>query len=327
MNSKMSTQQNNSVHKVGLVYHPAYLLHETRGHPENKFRLLSIVKYLEKSSIRDNLFYISPRYATVEEIGLIHPLTYIKMIEQACLTNKRFIDPDTQICPKSYEVALLAAGGVISAIDAVMEEQVKKAFALIRPPGHHAEPNKGMGFCIFNNIAIGTKYAQSKYGIERILIIDFDVHHGNGTQLVFYDDPGVLYCSIHQYPFYPGTGTQLEKGEGKGKGFTINVPLPAKSGNSEYIAAFKDYILPLALEFQPQLILVSAGFDAHENDPIGGMKLTNEGYKNLAKMICEIANQSCEGKVVSCLEGGYNVEVLPVVVEDYLLEMLNNATC
>ncbi|MEW6609736.1 MAG: histone deacetylase [bacterium] len=309
---------------IGLVYHPAYLFHETRGHPENKLRLIKILKYLEESPIRDKLFYIPPRYATVEEVSFIHPLTYIKMIERACQTNKKSIDPDTQICFKSYEVALLAVGGVISAIDAVMEEKkVKNAFALIRPPGHHAEPNKGMGFCIFNNIAIGAKYARKKYGLKKILIIDFDVHHGNGTQLVFYDDPGVLYCSIHQYPFYPGTGTQLEKGEGKGEGFTINIPLPAKSGDLEYIQAFKNYIQPQSLEFNPELVLVSAGFDAHKDDPIGGMKLTTEGYKNLAKMICEIAEQCCEGKIVSCLEGGYNLEILPVLVEEYLLEMLN----
>jgi acetoin utilization deacetylase AcuC-like enzyme len=220
---------------------------------------------------------------------------------------------------------LLAAGGVISAIDAVMKgEKVKRAFALIRPPGHHAEPDRGMGFCIFNNVAIGAKYAQNKYEIKKILIIDFDVHHGNGTQLVFYDDPTVLYCSIHQYPFYPGTGTQLEKGEGKGEGFTINIPLPAKSGDSEYIQAFKSYIYPQAVEFNPQLVLVSAGFDGYKDDPVGGMNLTNEGYKHLSKMICDIANQTCDGKIVSCLEGGYNVDALPILVEEYLLEMLNN---
>jgi acetoin utilization deacetylase AcuC-like enzyme len=317
--------KNNDKNRVGLVYHPTYLLHETRVHPENKLRLIKILKYLEESKIRDNLFYIPPRLASIEEISLIHPLTYIKMIERACQTNKRSLDPDTQICPKSYEVALLAAGGVISAIDAVMKgEKVKRAFALIRPPGHHAEPDRGMGFCIFNNVAIGAKYAQNKYEIKKILIIDFDVHHGNGTQLVFYDDPTVLYCSIHQYPFYPGTGTQLEKGEGKGEGFTINIPLPAKSGDSEYIQAFKSYIYPQAVEFNPQLVLVSAGFDGYKDDPVGGMNLTNEGYKHLSKMICDIANQTCDGKIVSCLEGGYNVDALPILVEEYLLEMLNN---
>ncbi|MEW6096280.1 MAG: histone deacetylase [bacterium] len=312
-------------HRVGLVYHPAYLLHETRVHPENKMRLVRILKYLEESTIKNNLFYIPPRHATVEEVASVHLLTYIKMIERACQTNKKSIDPDTQICSKSYEVALLAAGGVISAIDAVVAgKKVKRAFALIRPPGHHAEPDKGMGFCIFNNIAIGAKYAQNKYGIKKILIIDFDVHHGNGTQLVFYNDPTVLYSSIHQYPFYPGTGTQLEKGQGEGEGFTINIPLPAKSGDSEYTQAFKSYIVPPALDFNPQLVLISAGFDAHKDDPIGGMRLTNEGYKNIAKLICDIANQTCDGKVVSCLEGGYNLDVLPVVIEEYLLEMLHN---
>lgn len=316
--------KDNNDYRVGLVYHPTYLLHETRTHPENSMRLVRILKQLEESPIRNNLFYIPPRLAAIEEISLVHPLTYIKMIERACQTNKRSIDPDTQICPKSYEVALLAAGGVLSAVDAVMEgKKVNRAFALIRPPGHHAEPDRGMGFCIFNNIAIGAKYAQNKYGLKKILIIDFDVHHGNGTQLVFYDDPTVLYCSIHQYPFYPGTGTQLEKGEGKGEGFTINIPLPVKSGDSEYIQAFKNYIQLQALQFNPQLILVSAGFDAYKDDPIGGMKLTNEGYKNITRMICDIANQTCEGKIVSCLEGGYNLDVLPVLVEEYLLEMLS----
>ncbi len=316
---------NNNNLRIGLVYHPTYLLHETRVHPENKMRLVRILKYLEDSKIRNNLYYIPPRLATIEEVSTIHPVTYIKMIERACQTNKRSIDPDTQICPKSYDVALLAAGGVLSAIDAVMEEKkVKKVFALVRPPGHHAESNKGMGFCIFNNIAIGAKYAKNKYGIKKILIIDFDVHHGNGTQVVFYNDPTVLYCSIHQYPFYPGTGTQLEKGQGKGEGFTINIPLPAKSGDLEWIQAFKNYIQPQALEFNPELVLVSAGFDAHKDDPVGGMKLTNEGYKNLAKMICDIANQTCNGKIISCLEGGYNLDVLPILVEEYLWEMLNN---
>jgi len=316
---------NNNKIRVGLVYHPIYLLHETRVHPENKLRLVNVLKYLEESSIRNNLYYIPPRPATIEEVALIHPITYIKMIERACQTNKKSIDPDTQICAKSYEVALMAAGGVISAIDAVIEGgKVKRAFALIRPPGHHAEPDKGMGFCIFNNIAIGAKYAQGKYGIRKILIIDFDVHHGNGTQLVFYNDPTVLYCSIHQYPFYPGTGTQLEKGAGEGEGFTLNIPLPAKSGDLEYMHAFKSYILPKALEFNPQLVLVSAGFDGHKDDPIGGMELTNNGYKNIAKMICEITNQTCDGKIVSCLEGGYNLDVLPVLIEEYLWEMLNN---
>lgn len=310
--------------RVGLVYHPTYLLHETRVHPENKMRLVKVLKQLEESKVRDNLFYIPPRPATIEEVSLVHPVTYIKIIERACQTNKRSIDPDTQICPKSYEVALLAVGGVISAIDTVIEgTKVKRAFALIRPPGHHAEPNKGMGFCIFNNIAIGAKYAQNKYGLKRILIIDFDVHHGNGTQLVFYADPTVLYCSIHQYPFYPGTGTQLEKGEGRGEGFTINIPLPAKSGDAEYLQAFQNYILPQALEFNPQLVLISAGFDGYKNDPIGGMRLTEEGYKTLAKIICDIANQTCEGKIVSCLEGGYNLDALPILVEEYLWEMLN----
>lgn len=315
---------NNNKPRVGLVYHPTYLLHETRVHPENKMRLIKTLKYLEESKIRDNLFYIPPRPATIEEVSLIHPVTYIKMIERACQTNKRSLDPDTQICSKSYEVALLAVGGVIAAIDAVMEKKkVNHAFALIRPPGHHAEPDRGMGFCIFNNIAIGAKYAQNKYNLKKILIIDFDVHHGNGTQVVFYNDPTVLYCSLHQYPFYPGTGTQLEKGQGEGEGVTINIPLPAKSGDAEYLDAFKTYILPQTLDFNPQLVLVSAGFDGYKDDPIGGMKLTNEGYQNMTKMICEIATQTCEGKIVSCLEGGYNLEALPVLIEEYLWEMLN----
>lgn len=307
--------------KVGLVYHPEYLKHDTGYHPENKDRLINIIDYLKTSDINQRLIYLEPVTAPVEVVNLVHPGHYIEMIRRACENNKRSIDPDTIICPVSYKVALLAVGGMLRAIDAVMNNEVERSFALVRPPGHHAEPNRGMGFCLFNNIAIGTKYAQSKYQVKRILIVDFDVHHGNGTQMVFYDDPSVLFFSIHQYPFYPGTGSQNEKGIGAGEDLTINVPLSAKSGDKEYEEAFKRYLLEPAMKFKPELIMVSAGFDAHEDDPVGGMRLTKDGYRRITRVICDLARDNCQSKIVSTLEGGYNLKVLPSLIETYLDEL------
>lgn len=310
---------NNS--KIGVVYHPDYLKHDTGFHIENKNRLINIITRFKTSPIKEKLIHLEPVPAVVDVITMVHLPTYIEKIKRACQSSKRSIDPDTIICPASYKVALLAVGGILRAIDAVMNGEVKSAFALVRPPGHHAEPNRGMGFCVFNNIAIGAKYAQSVYNVKRILIIDFDVHHGNGTQMVFYDDPTVLFFSVHQYPFYPGTGSQNEQGSGDGDGWTINIPLLAKSGDIEYDKVFREYLIEPAMMFKPELIMVSAGFDAYENDPVGGMKLTRNGYRNITKIIHDIAKSSCEGKIISCLEGGYNLDALPLLIEDYLDEL------
>lgn len=304
--------------KYGIIYHSEYLKHETGAHPENKKRLIYIMEYLNQSEIKDAITYILPQKATEEEVSLIHPYEYIKKIESACASNQQYLDADTVICSDSYNVALLAVGGVLKAIDEMMSGNIENGFALIRPPGHHAEPDRAMGFCIFNNIAIGTKYAQRKYGIERVLIIDFDVHHGNGTERTFYDDPTVLFFSIHQYPHYPGTGRREDKGIGKGEGYNINLPMNLYSGDKEYEQAFTDYLIEPVDKFKPELIMVSAGFDGHISDPLSQIYLSDEWYKNTAVLIHKLANSYAGGRVVSVLEGGYNLKHLPKLVEKYI---------
>ncbi|MDI6703570.1 MAG: histone deacetylase [bacterium] len=304
--------------RIGIAYHPDYTKHETGGHPENKQRVARTIEYLKQSRINKDLLYITPNLASIEEIMLVHPKSYIESIEKACKTDRRYLDADTLISPDSFDVALLAVGGVISCVNSVMEGKVKTGFALVRPPGHHACKEKAMGFCIFNNISIGVRYAKKLYDLHRILIIDFDVHHGNGTQEIFYDDPEVLYFSLHQYPFYPGTGDKGQVGTGNGKGYTVNVPLLAGGGDLEYKEGFEQYLIPRAIKFNPELIFVSAGFDAYKGDPLGGMNLSIDGYRMIGRLICELASQTCEGKVISSLEGGYNLETLPILIEAYL---------
>jgi acetoin utilization deacetylase AcuC-like enzyme len=225
---------------------------------------------------------------------------------------------DTFASPESYEVALLAAGGVLAAVDSVVAGEVSSAFCAVRPPGHHALPSRAMGFCLFNNIAIAARYLQKKHNLPKILIVDWDVHHGNGTQDVFYDDPTVLYFSVHQYPFYPGTGSRSEKGKGEGLGFTINVPLPAGSGDEEYREVFEKILKPAAYEFDPDFVLVSAGFDALEGDLLGGMRVSVEHFAEMTRFVKRIADDCCDGRLVSVLEGGYELEGLAKAVEAHL---------
>jgi acetoin utilization deacetylase AcuC-like enzyme len=226
--------------------------------------------------------------------------------------------PDTGIGPDSYEVALLSVGGVLTAIDKVMMGKISRVFCAVRPPGHHAEKGRAMGFCIFNNVAIGARYLQGKYSLERVLIIDWDTHHGNGTENAFWSDPTVFYISIHQYPHYPGTGSRLEKGIEAGEGYTLNIPLPAGSGNKEYIEAFNELLVPAINTFSPQFILISAGFDAHQDDPLSGMLLTEDGFEEMTRIILQVAQEHCQGRIVSVLEGGYNLIALSRSVERHL---------
>jgi len=212
----------------------------------------------------------------------------------------------------------MAAGGVLAAIDAVMEQKVTNAFCAVRPPGHHALENRAMGFCIFNNVAIGTRYIQEKHNLPKVLIVDWDVHHGNGTQAAFYDDPNVLYFSVHQYPFYPGSGSQAEQGRGKGLKTNINVPLPAGSGDESYVKAFEEKLAPAASSFAPDFVLVSAGFDAHKGDLLGGMRVTEQGFAKLTQIVKSIAEKCCSGRLVSVLEGGYGMEGLAASVEAHI---------
>ena len=226
--------------------------------------------------------------------------------------------PDTPISEDSYDAALAAAGGVLAAVDAVMEGRIRNAFCAVRPPGHHSLPNQAMGFCLFNNVAIAARYLQKKHGVAKVLIVDWDVHHGNGTQEVFYDDPTVLYFSVHRYPFYPMTGSKAERGAGDGLGFIINVPLPAGTGDAEYRKAFREILMPKAMDFDPDFVLVSAGFDAHEDDPLGGMEVSSEGFAEMSRLVKQIADRCCEGRLVSVLEGGYDLEGLADSVEAHL---------
>ncbi|MBN1236317.1 MAG: histone deacetylase [Methanotrichaceae archaeon] len=287
-----------------LIYHPIYLLHETNGHPEKKERLTAILDKIKSEKL--DVDFITPQPATVTQVEAIHRRRYIDQVKAICEHGGGYLDVDTILSKNSYDAALMAAGGAITAVDAVMGDY-DSAFALVRPPGHHAKPNRGMGFCIFNNIAIAAKHAQAQ-GAEKVLIVDWDVHHGNGTNDVFYSDPSVLYFSTHQYPHYPGTGRADEVGEDGAEGFTVNVPLPPGTGDEGYLTVFREILLPVALEFKPDIVLVSAGHDPHKDDPLGGMRLTSAGFGAIAGVVKEIASTCCRGRLAASLEGGYNLE-------------------
>jgi acetoin utilization deacetylase AcuC-like enzyme len=304
---------------IGIAYHQDYLKHDTgRYHPECAQRLVSIVEHLKGKDIAHKLLWLTPHKADIEYVQLVHTSEYIHQVKNAVKTNMRYLDADTIICKYSYDIALLAVGGVIQVIDEIIHGNISTGMALVRPPGHHAEMDRGMGFCIFNNIAIGAKYLQEKHDIHKIVIIDFDVHHGNGTQSIFYDNSKVLFCSFHQYPFYPGTGAEHEKGINNGYNFTLNYPMSSGTTIDEYQRIFEQELMPVLLEYKPEFILVSAGFDAYENDPLGGLCISQDGYYTLGKLIKEIANTTCNGRVASVLEGGYNISALGRLVEKYL---------
>jgi acetoin utilization deacetylase AcuC-like enzyme len=259
-----------------------------------------------------------PRAATEAEVSAIHSTSQIEQIAEIARSGGGYLDPDTYVSSDSYEAALNAAGAPLTAIDLIMDKKVDNAFCLVRPPGHHATPEKGMGFCLFNNVAIAAKYIQSRYSLDRIVIIDWDVHHGNGTQDAFYDDPSVMYFSMHRYPFYPGTGAEEETGKDSGSGFTINIPLSYNTEPQEYLKFFEDILEKRIKPFNPQFILISSGFDAYRLDPISGLSLEASDYNKLTKLTQNIAKDCCDGRIVSCLEGGYHLLDLPKCIEEHL---------
>lgn len=308
--------------KTGIVKDARYLEHITPDyHPENHHRLEVIYGMLNEGNMAGRFVEVVPRFATKEEIELIHTSDYVSRVTATADEPHTMLDPDTHTSPKSYDAAKLAVGGVLESIDRVIASEIDNSFALVRPPGHHAETNKGMGFCLFNNVAIGARYAIEKYSLERILVVDWDLHHGNGTQNAFYDDSRVLYFSTHQFPYYPGTGGFDEIGRGEGRGFTVNVPLSGGQGDSDYIRIFERILKPVSLQFKPRLILVSAGFDTYFRDPLGSMNVTPNGFARLTRLLLDIADQSCQGRVVFALEGGYDLEGLKESVKSVLKEL------
>lgn len=308
--------------KAGYVYDPVYLKHDTGTHVESARRLEAIISYLEKTGLKEKLVHIQPRAATVEELSLVHDENYITSVQKLARQGGGWLDPDTVISAGSYEAAVYAAGGAIRAVEAVINGEVDAAFALVRPPGHHATSRQGMGFCIFNNIAIAAKRALANY--TPVVIIDFDVHHGNGTQDAFYNEPRVIYISTHQHPHYPGTGNIEETGSGLAKGTKVNVPLPAGCSDAEYQRVYDEIVIPAVRRFQPKMIFVSAGYDPHWADSLAGMALTTTGFAWMVKTIKGLADEFCGGRLVISLEGGYHLNALATSVKATFDALLGN---
>ena len=304
-----------------IISDPFYKKHLTgRGHPECPERYESIINALQKAGLKTSENSLLPRRALEEEILLCHTPNYYKLAEkdiQRCkesgLVNGQWTlcTGDVQVCPDSWEAAHLAAGGVMVAVDGVMSKQAKNAFCVVRPPGHHATPQAGMGFCLFNNVAIGARYLQKKYGIGKVLIVDWDVHHGNGTQDIFEEDPSVFYFSTHQAHIYPGTGFKEERGKEKAVGTILNFPIESNSQSRiNVLNAFTGPLVEAMESFRPEFIFISAGFDAHKDDPLGGFNLTDQDFVSLTEVIKKLAEQYSEARIVSVLEGGYNLQAL-----------------
>lgn len=309
--------------KVGQVFHPQYLKHDTGAmHPERADRLRAILDKIKDEHLEKSLLSVPVREASEEEITWVHTLDHFKKLAKTPSSPSLYLDPDTPVSPESFEAALLATGGLLEAVSRVSEGELETAFAMVRPPGHHAEATHAMGFCLINNVAVAAEFLRKKLGFKKIAIVDFDVHHGNGTQHSFYDREDVFYASLHRYPFYPGTGAASEKGKGAGLGYTFNIPLAAGGGDEVYARAFENQLIPQLRAYAPDFLLVSAGFDAHEQDPLGGMRVTQGGFANMAQNLEQIAQDFCGGKSVYVLEGGYDLEGLSTSVARVLEVLL-----
>jgi acetoin utilization deacetylase AcuC-like enzyme len=308
---------------VSLIYHPAYLKHDTGyHHPENAQRLQAIIRAIQASDIADRLEPITPDAARREDLTRCHREDLVDSLKSLCEAGETYVDMDTRISRESYDAALLAAGAGIAGVDAAMKEDGGRAFCLVRPPGHHATIEQSMGFCLFNNVAIAARYAQSKYGVENVLIMDWDVHHGNGTQAIFWTDPSVFYFSTHQYPFYPGTGSSSERGDGKGDGFTLNVPLREGTSGRDHRESFLTALHQIERKFHPDLVMVSAGFDSRRGDLLGGLMLEDSDFAEMTKELLRIAERYGGGRLVAMLEGGYNLNLLGGSVVSHLSALL-----
>jgi len=313
--------------RTGYVYDERYLLHDPGSwHPERPDRLKAIHTALKENGVLELLVPIKPYPAPLAWVERLHDADYLRRFKEACEKGRSiFQSQDCGISRQSYEIALLAAGGVMAAADAVMGNLVENAFCAVRPPGHHAEHDRAMGFCFFNNIALGALYLLENFGLERVAIFDWDVHHGNGTQHLFESDPRVFYVSVHEDPqhCYPGTGYAREGGKGPGKGFTLNLPFSPHSGDEDYLEAITEKAMPRLRQFAPQFVLISAGFDAHADDPLAHMHLTRRAYREMTRLMLDLARDSAGGRLITVLEGGYNLEVLEECVEDHLRLLLD----
>jgi acetoin utilization deacetylase AcuC-like enzyme len=315
--------------RTGYVYDDRYLLHNPgEWHPERPDRLKAIHKNLQESDLLELVVPVAPYPAPLKWVERLHDPDYVQRFKKACEKGQRLFEvPDCGISPESYEIALLAAGGVMAAVDAIMGGQADNAFCAVRPPGHHAERRRAQGFCFFNNVAIGAVYLLEHFGLERVAIVDWDVHHGNGTQHLFEADPRVFYLSLHESPeyCYPGTGFRKEQGRGPGLGFTLNLPLEPHSGDEEYLEVLRNEGLPRLARFAPQFLFISAGFDAHVADPLAHQKVTRGGYREMGRMLLHLAQETAGGKVIAVLEGGYSLEALENCTEDLVRLLLGIA--
>jgi acetoin utilization deacetylase AcuC-like enzyme len=296
--------------RTAIVYDDVYKAHRTGpGHPESPARCDAILGGLAKAGLDGRLSRLRPRRATDAELTACHGAAYVALARKEIAAGRPVLSTgDTIVCRDSLEPALQAAGGACAAVDAVVGGKAPNAFCVVRPPGHHATPDKGMGFCVFNNIAVAARYAQRKHRIGKVLVADWDVHHGNGTQDIFYADPSVFFFSTHQFPWYPGTGRAKETGAGKGKGTTLNCPFAAGAGGKEIVGAFRERLLPAARRFRPELVLLSAGFDSRKGDPLGGFRLEDADFAALTRLLLDLARESAGGRLVAVLEGGYALD-------------------
>ena len=294
-----------------IFFDPVFEEHKTGfGHPERPERLPASMDALRESGLLEEVEVRSPADATTRQIELIHSPRYIEKVERTADSGGGSLDMDTTLSSESYRAACKAAGALVESVDGCLEGEFSRSFCLVRPPGHHALPNRGMGFCLFNNVAIGARYALARKRVGRVMIVDWDAHHGNGTQEVFYDDPSVLYVSLHQYPHYPGTGSVEETGRGKGEGDTINLPFPPGTGEEQYLEAFEKVIIPAGARFSPDLVMVSTGYDSHADDLLCSMRLTDTSYRKMTELLMGLAGEHCNGKLIVTLEGGYNLQAM-----------------